>query len=326
MIHRTLHDPTVNDQRLFKLVYSHYERTAYQPLVRLHESKPEYGLGKLIKQATKVQSALENLYELVDEVNMLASTLKNELSKAKCRLPSKTSGVSGAATTSKSVSSAPGQELLTAATFTRSEKDMIDSPHPMLIKSFSAAEEALARRGHARAATYSDTGYTTNSYDGELAQPTPKSTLRVDKRSKGTSLPRIFTGSFSELEDDIRRLQLDKVKTPEDQSSLNGEDYVKVRDFGATPQISPCPTPTLQRREAMVSRETEIQDRVINGEVIATRRPSTKGRAQTIDETSSGGLDAWLQQDSPKCGRSKVPGTPAGAVQRGSARHRENTL
>ena len=119
-------------------------------------------------------------------------------------------------------------------------------------------------------------------------------------------------------------MQLDKVKTPEVQSFSSAGDDVKVRDFGNTPDISRCTTPSptvvLQRREALISRDTEVQDRLIKGLVVTTRRPSTKGRAHTIDDRSPG-LEAWLRQDA-----AKAHSADAALASRGPIKHRENTL
>ena len=318
-----MHDPNGNDKQLFKLIFKHYDSIAYQRLVQLHSRRPSYGLSYLIKRATEVWHALQELHQLANEADTLVLALKEELEKTLRSQARDSLTASEAHIANHEKSSMLSPAILTAAVFKPPESELATNPHPMLSKSFSAAEEALARRGHARAATFSEADYTINTNNIDIAQLQPTHSIpRSGARRKGPNVPRVFTGSFSQLESDIRRLQLDKVETPEEQTIKEGN--VKVRDFGASPQISPCPTPgiPLQRREALVSRDTEVQDRVFRGEVVTTRRPSTKARAQTID----GGLEAWLKQDSPNSRRSKTEAMSASAVQRGNARHRENTL
>jgi hypothetical protein len=195
-------------------------------------------------------------------------------------------------------------------------------------KSFTAFEEEVAQKRHARAATVSTANYNVSIHSANHVQVEmrgSKASPTIGIRRKGTHVPRIFTGSFSQLENDIRRLQLHKIKTPDGLDGQTSIGHVKIRDFGATPAISPCGTPntttSLQRREAVVSRETEIQDRVIKGEVVSTRRPSTKERARTVNDAT--GLEAWLNEDSSA---SRSPDGSQAEVRRGSVRHREKTL
>ena len=334
-LHRTLHEPTGNNRRLFKLIVKHYDNVAYQRLLQLDRCRPYYRLSHLVTRAVEIWHTLHKLCKLADEADTQVLALESGFQRAIRSLPRDNPGTGQEATAVDQDTSTQTPETLTADVYKPPEKELSTKPHPVLSKSFSAAEEEVARRGHARAATFSEAGYTTTANSAGLVQPNPhRSTqspgLGSRRRGPGTHVPRIFTGSFSQLESDIRRLQLDKVETPEEQTTLvqdeSQEDHVKVRDFGASPCISPCPTPSpgigmpLQRREALMSKETEIQDRIIRGEVVATRRPSTKGRAQTIDDST--GLEAWLKQESKPKGSKR----PATGTQLRNARHRENTL
>lgn len=70
------------------------------------------------------------------------------------------------------------------------------------------------------------------------------------------------------------------------------------------PKIPRKPLPTasrtpLKRRPTFVSRDTEVQDRVIKGQIISSRRPSTKGKASIFDE-STDGMEAWWRQKGPE--------------------------
>ena len=167
-----------------------------------------------------------------------------------------------------------------------------------LSKSFAMAEDDLTARGHHRSSTVPDASYTTDAIDTSDS-PRPAKSFHgraTGSRRQGVHVPRIFTGSFSELETEIRNMQLHKVKTPEDQPDLTHAEDLIVRDFAVTPSPTPSPATLLFRREALLSKDTELQHRIINGEVVRTRRPSTKTRAQTVDETT-GGLEAWLAKD-----------------------------
>ena len=314
---------------MFKLIFKHFDSIAYQRLVQLHRRKAKYGLGPLVEQATGVWHTLRELHQLASEADSLVNALREDLKKALSSMPKDLLTAKNTVIADRANSPKGPSDILTAAVYEPPEQEPKAKPTPALSKSFSVAEEEVARRGHARAATFSEAGYTATSSSAGLVERAPALVqgTTVGARRKGVSVPRVFTGSFSQLESDIRRLQIDKVKTPEGATFTSSiSDRVQVRDFGATPCVSPCPTPSpqtpLQRREAFVSRETECQDRLIRGEVVTTRRPSTKGRAQTMDETT-GGLDAWLGETSPSPHSTNAPGS---AAQRSNARHQENTL
>lgn len=264
---------------------------ALQRLLRLHVRKPHYGLGLTIEGAKSVYVALEELQHLAQQADDIVLMLDQELDAAIDRLrPNDTRGTSIFHRQAPSTTAMP--ELLPPTVHRPPEYNRSAKGDLHLSKSFGIAGEELARRGHARAATFSETRYTA-THPGKAGNETmaassfQSSTLCA--RRKGINVPRIFTGSFSQLESDLRRLQLDKVDTPVTEN-IDRADPVKVRDFGATPAatpaISPCTTPSLpslQRREALVSRDVEFEDRVINGEIVNSRRPSTKTWAQNID-------------------------------------------
>ena len=192
-------------------------------------------------------------------------------------------------------------------------------------QSFAVVEDEIAGRRLARAATFSSYTASRNGALGKRDEGSVKAEPTVRDRRKARNVPRIFTGSFSQLEDDLRKMWVPKVDTPL-LTDPTSDGNVRIRDFGATPTLSPCGTPSrspsLQRREAVVSRETEIQERIIRGEVVSTRRPSVKERSRTLDNSAD--LEAWLRE-----GISSSPRSPRPAhsqVPLRSLRHRENTL
>lgn len=131
-------------------------------------------------------------------------------------------------------------------------------------------------------------------------------------------IPRVFGGSFSELEDSVKNLRLHSVNSSMD--STAGSE-IKVKDFAlATPCLLPSPATLLERRDALVIREPTWEHRVIGGQVMKTRRPHDRNRAQTVDERGAG-LEAWLAE---------APSPDKAADRYGGARmrvlHRQHTL
>ena len=319
-LHSALHEPSGNDYRLFKLMLKHFNDIAYQRLVAINLKKPGYELRHIEERAKSIYSALEKTCRLADQADRVVLDLDEKFKKGQSK-------VATGKATQRCTKSTQSLELLTSAVSQPSSYEAVNRFDSMLSQSFSAAEEVVHRRRHTRAATVPEADY--NIAGGaEVAESNPTHPFQgraIGTRRKATNIPRIFTGSFSQLESDIRKLQLGEVRTPEGQD-MSREDPVKVRDFGATPDISRCTTPSpaalLQRREALLSKDSEFTDRVIKGEVISSRRPSTKGRALTIDDRT-GGLEAWLKEESSA---TKVPNTPGSGGGRGYVRHRENTL
>ncbi|KAK5175086.1 uncharacterized protein LTR77_000223 [Saxophila tyrrhenica] len=285
-----------NDAKLFQMILEHFDKHAYLRLHRLSIRKPAYGLVSLVSCATKLYEALHRLCQVALEADRRVIALRERLHKDE--------ELTAAIRAQKLAESRV--EMLAPTMYMPPLDKAQSQPPPSLSKTFSFAEDELNLRRHARAATVPDTDFTT--FQGLST---------IGTRRHGTHIPRVFTGSFSQLETDMRKMQIHKIRTPEEPLE------VKIRDFGATPLLSPCDSPTaftpLQRREAMVISDTELQDRVINGALVTSRRPSTKERAQTID--SSFDLEAWLKQDS-----GKVQSPERAEVRRGVLRHRENTL
>ncbi|TKA61497.1 hypothetical protein B0A55_12036 [Friedmanniomyces simplex] len=220
----------------------------------------------------------------------------------------------------------------------------------LMTKSFSAVEEQVHHRKHFRSATVASTSYVTGS-SGSIGlgitstqenqtSDTPARVLRP--KDSVSAIPRVFTGSFHELEEDAQRLKLHNVETPETQPTTpvpasptfenEDEDAVKVRDFGDTsntPSLCPSPVTLLYRREALVSKDVLWGSRMVNGEIVRSRRPSEKLQLHSSQQQAMGdhsrSFESWLSQAPPPVERS-APGTPSSAVKRGLLRQRENTL
>lgn len=131
-------------------------------------------------------------------------------------------------------------------------------------------------------------------------------------------VPRVFTGSFSELQESFHGLRLHRVNLSTGSDFEPGGD-VQVKDFALrTPCLLPSPATLLERREALSAREPTWEHRLIGGQVVQSRRPHDRGR--TLDERSSG-LEAWLS----------APPTPDKVVERAGgmnmrALQRQHTL
>lgn len=324
---RTLHEPTGNDTRLFKLVLHHCIKVQ-ERLIVLHSSNMSYNLDEVVQGIGAVHLALKELVEIAKEADEVVTAL-DAIFESFVEDQNQKSRVQALAETQQAAHASDSEsELLAPAVYSPPSHDKNTKPNAVFSKSFSAAEEELGRHHHVRTSTFSPSDYATVPKSASLAQDQPRYPFQgsaIGSRRKGAHVPRIFTGSFSQLESDLRRLQLHKVRTPEEQT-IAGSDPIKIRDFGATPAISPCTSPalcvSLQRREALLSKDSEFQNRVINGTVVKSRRPSAKMRAQTIDD-KHGGLEAWLKEDPPT---THIQDTPGSAVRRGNLRHRENTL
>jgi hypothetical protein len=306
-----LHEPDGHDLDLLELVFDHYDDVGFRRLIQLDRFKPAYGLQPLVQKGYELFKSIYQLCLLAEKADKRVRSLHKAYYKA-------LEGLEVLKRQEKEDSSHDADVFLTAKVSQSQGKD--EPALKVLSKSFGVVEEETARRRHVRAATVPEAEYTMMSFTDGLVSHRGDA---IGTRRKGPHIPRIFTGSFSQLENDIRKLQLDKVSPTEPEPLTDGN--IKIRDFGATPAISPCSTPrsetSLQRREALLSRETEMQHRVIRGEIYTSRRPSTKERARTLDGDLA--LDAWLKEDSPAKGPRDGG---SNGVRRGHLPHREHTL
>ena len=89
---------------------------------------------------------------------------------------------------------------------------------------------------------------------------------------------------------------------------------------GSAASTSPIPQTPLRRVETFISRDTEVQDRMIRGEVVSTRRPSVvrgRGRGATFSGQRAE-MEAWWRQPQPS-----TPNVPLG--ESGGGPNRKNT-
>jgi hypothetical protein len=366
-----LHAPTGNDRRLFQLITNLYNDLVYCDYMELLRHKPSSRAWDLNDKLTAVRHALGSLRAISKRADQLVAALVATFNKANKLVMGDMTGQASHRSASRAVSRGT-QHSTSRRPSTRASRRPSNVPTPVpeeppqlpplpfqvqdmaeledrgglrsapITKSFSTIEEQLGHRGHFRNATIAvDSVYTTkpsNASTGpELAHPQPRMPLQaaaIGSRRKGSSssIPRVFTGSFAELEDKVLSLNLHKYKTPEatepasptdsaSPTNADSEGPVKIHDFAdesQAPSICPSPSTLLQRREALVSKDVQWEDRVVNGELIRSRRPSEKGlqRAQTVSDRAED-FDTWLSQASPTLSSSSQ--APAAAENTGVA-------
>lgn len=220
-----------------------------------------------------------------------------------------------------------------------------------LTKSFSVVEDQVARRGHFRDKTL-ETGSIDLAHPpiisqgaepslscaqyGQPSRVSKTSIRRGRSRTSSSSVPRIFTGTLNELENKVYALNIHKIETPEgaqspstaDISPSNCPSPVKARDFADDIGSLPVdPKPSLQRVETLVGREVQWEDRIVNGQLLRSRRPSEKLQsAHTVAENTEE-FCCWLSQQSPGFSREKpMPNTPDAASKHVRMHQRERTF
>ena len=265
-----------NDRRLFKWILDHYG-DVIERLMTLHQRKPGYGLQKIANRAIEVRNAFDALIRLAGEADRRAKHLQKEYRTASAML---------AAHQAKAESQNQRKaafEHLTAAEYQPSMTQARTALPPIFSKSFGVAEEEAARKRQGRSGKSREAA----SDDSVLAESRSRTQGPTTiTRRREASTPRVFTGSFSDLESNVQKLRLHKVETPETTAPKD------------SPHNSPNSPPLLQRREALVNKETELQDRLIKGEVVSSRRPSTKERSEVTSNTTD--LDAWTKHEASK--------------------------
>jgi hypothetical protein len=166
---------------------------------------------------------------------------------------------------------------------------------PVLNKSFSAIEDQMHLRNHFRSTTQGNVGYVARA--AELRTPSGRENLAMPKSASGTAprrkdstsdVPRVFTGSFVELEKDVHRMQLHKVTTPEAQPS------------------SP------------ISESPERAPKDLEAGSVSHRDIGIQGNGL------SGTVEQWLAQQAET--ERTSPKSPDSVVKRGLLRQREHTL
>ncbi|KAK3670331.1 hypothetical protein LTR78_009785 [Recurvomyces mirabilis] len=358
--------------RFFRHLATHFYDAVYGEFLQLHHVQPECPGWSVNGKLLAIQEAIDTIYEISQSADEVTQGIENKygrLSKAreaslatrssprKDRKPDLTVDIAKAKTpkTLPIMSVLDGPPVLPPLPFQIPEVDEpVQQSAPAVVrinkhlifpyKSFSAVEDQVSQRGHARSATVSSTGYVADQSATGLGisnlepRQVPNTAGRLSQRKPSTgNVPRVFKGSLSELQADVERLGLNKVKTPEGQhaspkpKSPPHEDFTEPEDYyrGHSAGLSstfPSPATVLQRREAFMSKDTQWESRLVDGEVIRSRRPSDRlqvSRATLVSAQSAEVEDYSSDQSTPKASRANAGGT---ATNRGPMRQRENTM
>lgn len=329
---RTLHWPSTNDVKLYRLFLIYYDDEVYAPFLQLHREEPEHGSWQLQHRLTRIRDCIVSLYEDCEEANQIVKALDDELRVGMYRSNVELSSVEGSeagrvlspmeqAAIARRLSPIEEAETVTQSSSvvesngrnsnvirSRTTNDLLES----LDDFFEDSQDMTQEEGEQRLLSNNDYNIEPRSSNALEEPLVPESDSEV---------PRVFTGSFSQLEDSVRGLRLHRVEF-----SLNGDDEddegaIKIKDFAPrTPSLLPSPATLLERRDALSIREPAWERRMIGGQVVQSRRPYDHSRAQTVDERGAG-LDAWLAE----------PPSPFRATTRaGGARskvlHKQHTL
>lgn len=303
-VYRTLHAPSDNDTNLYRYFWIYFDNHVYSPLLQLHRIEPDHSAWQLHDKLNKVQESILSLCDDCEEANKIVTDLDAEF----------TFGLWGTTEaprfdTDGEKQLSPIEELddkeamsrsITTNDLLNSLDDFFDSPTSL------PGDENLPNAP-------TDDGYNLSTRNPDCQ----------DEPSMGSEVPRVFTGSFLELEDCVKGLRLHRVNLSVDGSEADGS--VKTKDFAlCTPSAlgSPLPSPAtlLERREALSTREPAWEQRIIGGQMVRSRRPHDRNRTQTVDERG-GGLEAWLAEPPTQ---DKALGRGVGA--RSRMAHRQYTL
>ena len=255
-------------------------------------------------RSSEVWHAIRELYQIAAQADGIVSALMDQNQKALRSFPDDVLTIAfQTPATSKEAMAACGDLLTNAGYKPRPEAASQPTPDLTPSKSFGAAEAEMVRRRPGRAADPDDTAYTTA--DSKSPQFQPNWTCQAHRQPSSAKRNRADTPRlFVESQTQLRKLRLSMIGLDQDQEPDKTASNVEVRDFATSPRepgcTSPGPRSPLQRSDAFISHETEVQDRVIKGEVFTTRRPSmsTRSRAKTVNESSIG-LEAWWKSSPP---------------------------
>ncbi|KXT06447.1 hypothetical protein AC578_6084 [Pseudocercospora eumusae] len=191
------------------------------------------------------------------------------------------------------------------------------------VASFSAVEDQINHRQKGEATTLDPVNYTTEDTDSASSPVAGPPQLGSVIRRGGRSTPRIFNGSFSQLEGGIHKLRSSRASNPSD-SALQ---QIEIKDFATPPQGTPhtsspsSPALQIRPRELPLRIDsTNVRPRNFSG--LPT---SGSTEPQTADPRSTKRSLAAVHR-----GGSKSAGSSATvsreSSRRPSSRNREHTL
>ncbi|KAK5112134.1 hypothetical protein LTR62_004477 [Meristemomyces frigidus] len=375
---RILHAPTGNDARLFGHLATHFDESVYGNFLQLHRLQPENPMWSINEQLTRVREAIEKVEiycraadKVVRRIEKEYGTIgtlatktgqpdiqANKPSVPKLRSkPDLTVDVARAwymkgLPTSPIPNEPPRLPLLP---FQREEVVQRSAPlmvqvhrNPTLSQSAGDADNHIAQRSHFRSATVANTGYTVDpalnpapiAYTDQRSVPQSAVSACTSRRPSNSTVPRVFTGSFHELEVDVKRLRLHKVKTPEAQptsriatrsptATTHGSHELETAAESSS--VYPSSPTALQRRNAVVDSDARWKNRLIDGEVVCSRRPSVRPSPQSVQAIdyfraglASGASEMWSGREDPNFMRTRS--REEAVVSRAPSRNRERTI
>jgi hypothetical protein len=242
-----------------------FDTQVHSDFLQLHRVQPEHNSWRLRHLFNHIRDCIVSLQENIEEANKIVTDLDTELTLG-------TWGANGVQHVEKEVSlpmKKTGKRGKAMVAQPRSTNDMLNS----LDDFFEGPEIAKT--------------------EANPTTPQKRYGLAPGSGEGGSNTPRVFTRSFDELADSVRSLRLHRVNVSVD---VDADNAIKVKDFALhTPCLLPSPATLLERREALCAREPTWEHRLIGGQVVQSRRPHDRNRAQTVDERG-GGLDAWLAE------------------------------
>ncbi|GAB7329540.1 hypothetical protein MBLNU13_g01306t2 [Cladosporium sp. NU13] len=284
---RRLHAPSKDDVNLYRYFLAEFDDEVYCPLLQLHRVQPEHHSWQLHPWFDHIRSCMISIEENIEEANKIVTELDTEFTFGSWMADGEQRDAKSS--TAKQPPATKKIDSEKRATLSKSESntDLLES-----LEDFFKGPE-VANGGN---------NLTTLQKEYHIA---------ASNAEGGLTTPRVFTRSFDELEDSVKDLRLHHINFSTSDADHDAGGEVKIKDFALrTPCLIPSPATLLTRREALCAREPTWEHRLIGGQVVHSRRPHDRERAQTVDERG-GGLDAWLAE-SPSPGRagsiySRVP-------------------
>lgn len=273
--YRALHHPSRNDVNLYRYFLIYFDSQVHAPFLQLHRAESEHNSWQLRHFFNHIRDCMISLQDNIEEANKIVNDLDTEFTFGSWE----------------------------------AEGGLKKADEEQKISPLERVNERLPTVPPPSESTNDASLNLDKFFDGveSVREDTEKP---IDVRREydiapggngtGSSTPRVFAGSFDELEDSVKGLRLHRLDLTE--GDLDTDKTVKVKDFAMpTPCLLPTPPTLLKRREALSVREPAWEPRMIGGKVMQSRRPHDRTRAQTVDERGSG-LDAWLAE-SPSPGR-----------------------
>lgn len=253
-----------------------FDDLVHEPFLQLHRTEPEHGSWQLKDNIQCIHDCLQETYEKCAASTKMVRQIDYQFHLACNRVSSHSRG--------PSISDKALSPIL--------ESHADPGPARKAKKTSSLA----SKRGISTASSRCGTSHSREDSNESRYHISPTASAIIERRSAsigGSDVPRVFTGSFHELQEGVKELELDRVDLSDAQ-----EDAVKIKDFALrTPSLLPSPATLLERREAILDRQTQCDGRILAGEIVTSIRPSERHRAQTIDDRT-GGLEAWLGEGS----------------------------